>query len=313
MKLIQVRFPGVGKSFTYSVGSRTYVQGDHVLAPTDKGTSLGYVTSFAYEPKDNVNLEKIKPIHRKATEKDLDLEKEQYQEQLKIKQECLHIVQEMGLTINISHVILQNSKKKILVHFTAEEKIDFREFLKRLTTFFNKSIELRHFIARERAATVGGLGSCGLELCCSSFLKSYGHVPMKTLKNQNLSLSNNRYNGVCGVLKCCLNYENDQYSDQKNKIPNVGALIETKSGVQGRIEKIYLLEEYFELLVPPQSLKKFYFSEYSKIITHELLFEGRISEQEGEMIQGEAPVQYSQTPEELAVEFVNEFFEKDIL
>lgn len=313
MKLIQVRFPGVGKSFAYSVGSRTYLQGDHVLVPTDKGISLGYITSFAYEPKGSINLEKIKPINRKATEVDINLEKELYQEQLKIKQECLTIVQEMGLNINISHVILQNFKKKILVHFTAEEKIDFREFLKKLTTFFGKNIELKHFIPRDRAATVGGLGSCGLELCCSSFLKNYGHVPMKTLKNQNLSLSNNRYNGVCGVLKCCLNYENEQYSDQKKKIPIAGTLIETKSGVQGRIEKVYLLEEYFELLVPPQSLKKFYFSEYSKIITHELLFEGRISEQEGEVIQGEAPVQYSQTPEELAVEFVDEFFKQDIL
>jgi cell fate regulator YaaT (PSP1 superfamily) len=313
MTLIQVRFPGIGKSFAYSLGSRSYLRGDYVLAPTDKGVSLGYISSFPYLPKGNVGLDKIKPIHRKATEADIQTEQEKYQEEMTIKQECLVIVQEMKLPISLSHVVLQNSKKKILLHFTAEEKIDFREFLKKLTAHFHKSIELRHFMARERASSVGGLGSCGLELCCSSFLKNYGHVPMKTLKNQNLSLSNNRYNGVCGVLKCCLNYENDQYSDQKNKIPNVGALIETKSGVQGRIEKVYLLEEYFELLVPPQSLKKFYFSEYSKVITAELIFEGKILEQEVQPIEGSSSIQFSQTPEEIAVEFVNEFFEKDIL
>jgi hypothetical protein len=111
-------------------------------------------------------------------------------------------------------------------------------------------VELRQISVRDRAAAVGGIGPCGLQLCCSSFLSKYGAVSLKMAKNQDLSLASQKLNGVCGQLKCCLSYEDEAYHELRDKLPESGQYIETFNGEMGVVDKVYLVAQNFDLISP---------------------------------------------------------------
>jgi len=132
--------------------------------------------------------------------------------------------------------------------FTAPTRVDFRGLVHEMVSEMKMRIELRQVSVRDRAAAVGGLGPCGRELCCSSFLARYGNVGIKLAKNQDLSLNSSKINGVCGQLKCCLTYEDEVYQEKRRKLPRDNAIVKTKDGVIAKVIRLHVLLEQFETI-----------------------------------------------------------------
>ena len=132
--------------------------------------------------------------------------------------------------MKISGIRITLDKSKIVVYFTAENRVDFRELVKELATIYKTRIELRQIGSRDETRIMGGIGPCGERCCCKRFLNDFGHVSIKMAKNQNLSLNPNKISGICGRLLCCLDYENGYYAEMNKVMPQINSLVSTPNG-----------------------------------------------------------------------------------
>ena len=214
-----------------------------VIVNTDKGLQFGKVLRVYDDVSSFVGVA-LDDVVRISTKKDYL----HYLENVKLADEavikCKQIVDNNGLNMNILDGCYNFDRSQLLFRFVADERVDFRNLAKELGATFKTRIELRQIGIRDKAKEVGGIGPCGRLLCCSSFLKSFDSVTINMAKNQNVSLNPSKINGVCGRLLCCLKYENDVYSESKNKLPKVGSQISTVHGV-GRVLSINALKESY--------------------------------------------------------------------
>jgi cell fate regulator YaaT (PSP1 superfamily) len=148
----------------------------------------------------------------------------------------------------LTHIEFTQFGKKAVFYFNAPARVDFRELVKDLVYDLKMRIELRQISVRDRAAALGSVGACGMQTCCSTFLKNYGNVSIKMAKNQNLALIPSKLNGVCGQIKCCIKYEDEVYTDKRKNLPKEGQFIKTKNGDIGKVLKLNVLVEQFEML-----------------------------------------------------------------
>lgn len=268
LQFIRVRFAGNAKSFPFLIGKRRLTYGQKVVAMSDRGVAVGYVNSFPYNTNFDRSMLPIRTINKIATEEDLVKQAEDYRRQKQFERICLDCIEKYRLDMNLTHVEFTQFGKKAVFYFTAPARVDFRELVKDLVSQLKLRIELRQISLRDRAAAVGGIGPCGRELCCSSFLGKYGNANIKMAKNQNLSLIFNKLNGVCGQLKCCLQYEDEVYFNKRKKLPQEGACIQTRNGDKGRVERLHLLPEQFDMLTEHGTVRRYSISMYdaSKIL-----------------------------------------------
>lgn len=152
-------------------------------------------------------------------------------------------IKEHGLTMCLIDCEYTFDRNKLIFYFTAEGRIDFRELVKDLASIFKTRIELRQIGVRDEAKSIGGLGPCGRKLCCSAWLGDFQPVSIKMAKDQSLSLNPTKISGICGRLFCCLKYEHDVYAEALEKLPVVGALVQTSEGKGKVIEVNPLLEQ----------------------------------------------------------------------
>ncbi|MFZ4713658.1 MAG: PSP1 domain-containing protein [Bacteriovoracaceae bacterium] len=257
LTFIRVRFPGNSKSFPFLIGKRRLLYGQKVLALSDRGMAVGYVNSFPYAANFEPSMLPIRSINKIATEEDLAKQREDYKREKQFERICLDAIEKYRLDMNLTHVEFTQFGKKAVFYFTAPARVDFRDLVKDLVGQLKLRIELRQISLRDRSAAVGGIGPCGRELCCSSFLTKYGNVNIKMAKNQNLSLIYNKLNGVCGQLKCCLQYEDEVYFHKRKKLPQEGSFIQTKNGDKGRVERLHLLPEQFDMLTETGAIRRY--------------------------------------------------------
>jgi len=267
ISLIRVRFPGHAKSYPFLIGKRKLMYGQKVMAMSDRGVAMGYVNSFPYQVGFNKSMLPIKSISKVATNEDVSNEKENYKRQKETETTCQRLIDKHNLAMNLTHVEFTQYGKKVVFYFIASARVDFRGLVKDLVSQLKLRIELRQISVRDRTASMGAVGPCGRELCCSSFLTKYGNVSIKMAKNQNLSINYSKLNGVCGQLKCCLQYEDDVYSQKRNTLPADQSLIETKNGDKGKVFRIHLLNEQFDLLTNKGMIKRFTADQYVKKIS----------------------------------------------
>lgn len=149
---------------------------------------------------------------------------------------------ELKLDMHFVDAFYTFDKKQLFIFYTSSNRIDFRTLAKRLADKFKTRIELRQIGVRDKAKRVGGLGPCGLFLCCNSFLTDFSSVSINMAKNQNLALNPTKINGVCGRLLCCLNYENDNYTELKGHAPKIGSNFRTKKGM-GKVISVDLFKK----------------------------------------------------------------------
>jgi len=235
--IVEVRFKGSRKDFFVNSDNLYLEIGEMVaVEPTTGGYDIGHV-SLTGElvrlqlKKNNVSLESVtKKIYRKPTEADV----EKFNMAKDLEWETMHkarnLALELGLSMKISDVDYQGDKTKATFYYTAEGRVDFRELIKRMAESFRIRIEMRQIGMRQEASRLGGIGSCGRELCCSTWLTDFKTVSTSAARYQNLSLNTLKLAGQCGKLKCCLNYELDSYMDALKDIPNNIDRIETLKG-----------------------------------------------------------------------------------
>lgn len=236
--IVEVRFKGSRKDFYVNTDNIYLEMGEMVaVEPSTGGYDIGHV-SLTGElvrlqlQKNKVSAESVtKKIYRKATEADVA----KYNAAKELEWETMHrarkLALDLGLSMKISDVDYQGDKTKATFFYTAEGRVDFRELIKRMAEAFRIRIEMRQIGMRQEASRLGGIGSCGRELCCSTWLTDFKTVSTSAARYQNLSLNTLKLAGQCGKLKCCLNYELDSYMDALKDIPNDVNRIETQNGV----------------------------------------------------------------------------------
>ncbi|MCT4640668.1 MAG: hypothetical protein N4A33_00120 [Bacteriovoracaceae bacterium] len=266
LRLVRVRFPGHAKSYPFLIGKRSLMYGQKVMAMSDRGLALGYINSFAYEAAFNKNMLPLRYINKVATDEDIAKELDVYKKQKHAETLCQSLIEKHNLDMNMTHVEFTGFGKKVVFYFVAPARVDFRELVKDLVSELKLRIELRQISLRDRAASMGALGPCGRELCCSSFLSKYGNVSIKMAKNQNLSINYSKLNGACGQLKCCLQYEDEVYAQKRKFLPNEGSFIETKNGDKGKVFRLNILAEQFDLLTEKGRIKRFVAEQFNKYL-----------------------------------------------
>lgn len=257
LTFIRVRFPGNAKSFPFMVGKRRFSYGQKVLAMSDRGMDVGYINSFPYTVRFNKGMLPIRTVKKAASDEDIREQQSNIDLEKEAKSKCEEVIGELNLDMNITHVEIIQFGKKMVFYFTAPARVDFRELVKRLVKDLRMRIELRQISVRDRAAALGSIGPCGLMTCCSSFLRNYGHVSIRMAKNQNLALIPSKLNGVCGQIKCCIKYEDDVYSNKRKRLPKEGSFIEAKNGDRGKITKLHVLVEQFEMITDRGEIRRY--------------------------------------------------------
>ena len=233
-----VRIVGVklcdGKIYEFDAGDKEFKLGDNVLVETEKGQFLGKV---AVEPREKEKQSLLKippPILRKATDEDLKQEEMNLEMQREAFVFCLQRIRERELPMKLVRVEFLFDRSKAIFYFTAESRVDFRELVKNLVQKFRTRIELRQIGIRNGTRILGGIGTCGREICCARFLHNFDRVSIKMAKEQNMSLNPEKISGLCGRLMCCLAFEYETYLDIKKHVPKCGKKIVTSEG-QGKV------------------------------------------------------------------------------
>ena len=223
-KLALVRFNNVGKSYFFSTDLDVH-KGDKVVVETIRGLELGELIS---ELKDisEFNLDtELKRVKRRANRSDLDLFEFNKTKAMKSLEICKTIVNEYKLDMHLVNCEYTLDASKVIFMYTSESRVDFRELLKELASVFKCRIELRQIGPRDKSKIVGGIGSCGLPLCCSSFLGEFDGVTINMAKNQMLAINIDKISGACGRLLCCLKYEDEAYTIEKRRFPKLGSRV----------------------------------------------------------------------------------------
>jgi cell fate regulator YaaT (PSP1 superfamily) len=246
--MIRVRFPGNARSFPFLVGKRKFAYGQKVVAMSDRGMTVGYINSFPYEVIFNKSMLPVRSIAKVASPEDIQAQVEFRDSEKKAEVICIRLIDRHQLDMILTHVEFTQFGKKAVFYFNAPARVDFRDLVKDLVYDLKMRIELRQISVRDRAAALGSVGACGLQTCCSSFLKNYGNVSIKMAKNQNLALIPTKLNGVCGQIKCCIRYEDDVYTDKRKNLPREGTFIRALNGDKGKVQKLNILIEQFEML-----------------------------------------------------------------
>lgn len=262
--LVRVRFPGNSKSFPFLVGKRHFSYGQKVVAMSDRGMDVGYINSFPYTVKFKKTMLPIRSISKVATNEDILAMQGDIDRQREAEMIAVDLIEKLGLDMQITHVEIIQFGKKMVFYFTAPARVDFRDLVKKLVGDLKMRIELRQISVRDRAAALGSIGACGLATCCSTFLKNYGNVSIKMAKNQNLALIPSKINGVCGQIKCCIKYEDDVYTDKRKFLPKEGAFIHAKNGDKGKVTKLHILIEQFDMITEKGQIRR-----YAKAQFHE--------------------------------------------
>lgn len=241
-KVVGIRFKKAGKIYYFDPDGIEINQGEDAIVETIRGIEFGNMVVGPREVADEEITSPLKKVIRKATLVDVKQMETNEAKEKEAFNICQKKISEHDLPMKLVDVEYTFDANKIIFYFTAEGRIDFRELVKDLAAIFRTRIELRQIGVRDEAKMIGGLGSCGRVLCCSSFLGDFEPVSIRMAKEQNLSLNPTKISGICGRLMCCLKYENDAYEAEKEEYPNVGTWVVTPQG-EGKVATINIFKK----------------------------------------------------------------------
>lgn len=242
-EIVEVTFKGGRTGFFSNTSQKELQTGDQVVVEADRGIDIGTVhmtgemVRIRLNSMDRKRDDSFPDIVRIATLDDLDSWERIRESDTEAFLIGRRIIDRINLPMKLVDVEWQFDRKKVTFYFTAEHRVDFRELVRKLASRFRTRVEMRQIGARDEAARIGGIGTCGRELCCSTWLRSFKPVSTSAAKIQNLPLNPVRLSGQCGRLKCCLNYELEQYMTALKGFPRVDTLIQWPTG-EGMVRKI---------------------------------------------------------------------------
>ena len=238
--IIGVRFKPNGKMYYFDPQDIPVETGTGVIVETARGLEYGECVQANTDVPDQTVVQPLKRMLRVATDADrktLERNKKRADEAFIV---CKRKIEERGLDMNLVTVECTFDMNKMLFYFTADGRVDFRELVKDLASVFRTRIELRQIGVRDEAKMIGGLGTCGRELCCSSYLEDFHPVSINMAKDQNLSLNPAKISGTCGRLMCCLKYEHEAYAELQKVTPKQGSVVDTPEG-RGKVISTQML------------------------------------------------------------------------
>jgi cell fate regulator YaaT (PSP1 superfamily) len=216
------------------------------VAESENGVEIATVVMPPYEIEGDAEQSSIKPILRQASVEDLE-QAEAYKEQAREAFDlCRERIQEMAVPMKLVSADFTLDGRKVIFYFTAEGRVDFRQLVRSLASALQTRIEMRQIGVRDEAKKLGGYGTCGRPLCCSTFLTEFAPISVRMAKEQGLALNPSRISGVCGRLKCCLAYEIPVYKAIRDELPRIGDTYVTEEG-PGRVTDVTVMGEAFEV------------------------------------------------------------------
>ncbi len=248
-KIVGVRFQQAGRIYYFDPVDFDLEAGMHVIVETARGVEMGTVLIPPKDVDDHSVIQPLKPVIRAATDEDEKIvarNKERAKEAFSI---CKEKILKHGLEMKLVGAEYTFDNNKLLFYFTADGRIDFRELVKDLASVFRTRIELRQIGVRDETKMLGGVGICGRELCCSTYLSDFVPVSIKMAKEQNLSLNPTKISGVCGRLMCCLKNEQDTYEYLNSRMPSVGDSVTAIDGTKGEVSGVNILRQMVKVIV----------------------------------------------------------------
>lgn len=249
IKVVGIRFRNAGKIYYFDPKDFEMEVGSHAIVETARGVEYGTVLIAPRELEDNKVIQPLKPVIRVATEEDVKTVERNREREKSAYKICLEKIAKHGLEMKLVQAEYTFDNNKLLFYFTADGRIDFRELVKDLASVFRTRIELRQIGVRDETKMLGGIGICGRELCCCSYLSDFVPVSIKMAKEQNLSLNPTKISGVCGRLMCCLKNEQETYEYLNSRLPSVGDTVTTMTGEIGEVQSVSVLRQKVKVLV----------------------------------------------------------------
>ncbi|MDY6972930.1 MAG: stage 0 sporulation family protein [Thermodesulfobacteriota bacterium] len=247
-KIVGIQFKNHGKVYDFDSGHFVLKKGNKVMVITEEGPAIGCVCT---EPQNRVGeapRRSLKKIFRLATKDEI----ERYEKNSVLEEDvykyCYRKMKERSIPMCLVRVERRFDGGKIVVYFTADGRVDFRDLVKDLVERFRTRIEMRQIGVRHQAKMVGGLGPCGRALCCATFLSSFAPVTIKMAKEQNTSLNPSKISGMCGRLMCCLTYEHEYYAKARRNLPKIGKRVMTQEGA-GKVIRHNVLKETLSVML----------------------------------------------------------------
>ena len=230
MRAIRVQFKPVGKRYFFGADNFEVKDGDKVVVNTIRGIEMGYCVGDIFDLSEKSLTSELKNIVRIATQEDINNYEKNKSEQEDIIKNTKKSAKQHELEMKVLEAEYTLDRSKLIIYFESEGRIDFRDLVKDLAEIYHTRIELRQVGSRDGAKVFGGIGPCGLIVCCKTFITQFDNVSVKMAKNQSLSLNPVKISGNCGKLLCCINYENDLYTELRKNAPDIGDIVETENG-----------------------------------------------------------------------------------
>ena len=261
---VGIKFSNSGKAYFFGTDNKDLQIGQKVVAESVRGLQLGEVATPVFDISTYKSSLELKPMTRVATDDDILLHEANQKRSKQALKDSVIEIEKLGLEMSPIDAEFALDGSKVTITYVAEERVDFRELLKVLAAKFRCRIELRQVGPRDKAKMVGGIGLCGLPLCCKRFSTDVESVSINRAKNQMLSLNIPKLSGHCGKLICCLLYEDDAYTDLKKDFPPLGTLYEREDGKIWKVASYNVFSKHVKLtcesdyeFVPLQEALKF--------------------------------------------------------
>ena len=240
MNVCRIQFRKVGKKYYFNPNGINVKDKDLVVVETVRGLEIGEVVGGLVECP--TELEKdIKPVLRIANKKDIDNHRLNQKNEVIALDKCSKLIKKNKLEMKLLYCEYTLDRQKLIIYFESEERVDFRQLVKDLAEEFRVRIELRQVGSRDGAKVLGGLGPCGLIVCCNTFIEEFDNVSIKMAKNQNLSLNPQKISGTCGKLLCCIKYENEVYKELRVNMPDINDIVRLETG-EGKVLSVDVLK-----------------------------------------------------------------------
>lgn len=248
-KVVGVRFRQAGKIYYFDPLDLELEVPQHVIVETARGVEMGTVLIAPKEVEDEKVVQPLKPVIRLATDEDEKIAQKNREREREAFRICKEKILKHELEMKLVDAEYTFDNNKLLFYFTADGRIDFRELVKDLAAVFRTRIELRQIGVRDETKIMGGLGICGRELCCKSYLADFVPVSIKMAKEQNLSLNPTKISGTCGRLMCCLKNEQETYEYLNSRLPSMGETVTCPGGQKGEVTSINVLRQLVKVVI----------------------------------------------------------------
>ena len=248
--IVGIKLNDNGKTYYFNSNGFHLKDGDNVIVETEKGLQYGLVVATSINEKNNLEY---KNVIRIANKSDYKKNMSNVRDAAAAVIKCNDKISQYGLDMKVIDASYTFDREQLIFRFVSDNRVDFRQLAKDLGSIFKTRIELRQVGIRDKAKEVGGFGPCGRKLCCNNFLTEFDSVSINMAKNQNLSLNPTKINGVCGRLLCCLKYENDNYTEFKKGLPNVGQRVKTENG-EGKVISVDVFKRTYKVMLPENEI-----------------------------------------------------------